>query len=126
MSLQVQVENASQTPFVLGKIAVVQERLFREHTGGKLELLGTTATPDEFSQDLLPFSDIQEKALPTHATQAFTMSHYAYIPVSYIQFEQDVATIVASFHITNVRRDGSGTEHWSSPVKITLERKCKL
>jgi hypothetical protein len=127
MSLQVQVENASQKPLVLGRVAVAQERLYREGEKGKLELVGTTATPDEFARDRLdPFADIQEKKLSGHTSETFTIIHYAYMSSSDVQFDGDVAKIVASFHITNVRRTGSASDYWSRPVTITLPRNCKL
>jgi hypothetical protein len=49
--LQVQMQNTSPKPLVLGRVNVVQERLYRESKKGKLQLVATTATPDEFASD---------------------------------------------------------------------------
>jgi hypothetical protein len=127
LSLQVQMENASQKPLVLGRVNVAQERLYREGQKGKLELIGTTATPDEFPSDLAdPFAGIEEKNLPGHTSETFTIVHCAYISSSAFQSDGHAARITASFHITNVRRDGSVSDYWSRPITITLPQNCEL
>jgi len=125
LSLQVQMENASQKPLVLGRINVAQQRLYREGQKGKLELVGTTATADEFTSDLADsFAAIEEKKLSGHTSETFAIIHYAYISSSHFQLDGHVAKIMASFHITNVRRDGSESDYWSRPVTITLPQNC--
>jgi hypothetical protein len=127
LSLQLQVENDSQLPLVLGSVNVLQERLYREGQKGKLELIGTTATPDEFPSDLAdPFAGIEEKNLPGHTSETFTIVHCAYISSSAFQSDGHAARITASFHITNVRRDGSVSDYWSRPITITLPQNCEL
>jgi len=127
LSLQVQMENAPQKPLVLGRVNVAQERLYREGQNGELKLVGTTATPDEFASALTgSFSDIEEKKLSGRMSETFTLLHYANIPASDFQSDGRVARITASFHITNVRRDGSVSDHWSRPVTIALPQNCEL
>jgi len=121
------MENASQKPLVLGRLSVAQERLYRAGQKGKLELVGTTATPDEFTSDLAnPSADVEEKNLSAHTSETFTIIHYAYISSSAFQSDGHVVRIRASFHITNVRRDGSASDYWSAPVTITLPQNCEL
>jgi hypothetical protein len=127
LSLQVRMENASEKPLVVGRLNVVQERLYRAGRNGELELIETTATPDEFTSDLAnPFADIEEKNLPGHTNETFTIIHYAYISSSAFQSDGHVVRIRASFHITNVRRDGTASDYWGAPVTITLPQKCAL
>jgi len=127
LSLQVQIENASQEPLVLGRVYVVNERLYRKGQKGMLELVGTTPTPDEFtSEPASPFADIEEKKLAGHTSETLTIIHYAYISLSDFQSDGHAARIWVSFQITNVRRDGSVSEYWSRPVVITLPAVCDL
>ncbi len=76
LSLQVQIENASQAPLVLGRVYVEQEHIYRKGQKGTLELVGTTATPDEFTSDPAgPFADIEEKKLAGHTSETLTIIH---------------------------------------------------
>ncbi len=127
LSLQVQIENASQAPLVLGMVNVAQERIYRKGRKGTLELVGTTATPDEFTSDPASrFADIEERKLAGHTSETLTIIHYAYISSAGFQADGHAARIWASFHVTNVRRDGSVSEYWSRPVAIPLPEICDL
>ncbi len=127
LSLQVEMENSSQERVVLGRVNVAQERLYREGEQGKLELAGTSATPDEFTSNLTnPYEEIEEKALSGHTRKTFTIMHYAYVSESFVQWDGNVGRIIASFHVTNVRRDGRMFSYWSHPVAIILPQKCEL
>jgi hypothetical protein len=131
MTLQVELANVSQEPLLIGRINVAQERVYRKDDKDRLELLETTNAPDEFIPlDILhpiaPFADIQEQSLAKNASKIVAITHYAYLSSSHIQIDGNTAEILASFHITNVRRDGSGSDYWSDPVKLTLPRNCQL
>jgi hypothetical protein len=132
MSLKIELGNMTQESLVVGRVAVAQERIYRKDEKGKLVLVETTRTPDEFvATDAVAtdpserFAAIQEKELSTNAVEAFTTIHYAYISSSHIQYAGDTASVIASFHITNGRRDGSASDYWSGPVTVNLPRICK-
>lgn len=127
LSLRVEIKNASPEPLVLGRVSVAQERLYREGEKGELKLVGTSATPDEFTSNLTnPFEDIEEVVLPSNTSKIFTIIHYAYVSASHIQRDGDLRRIIASFHVTNVRQDGQVSGYWSFPTAIALPQRCEL
>jgi hypothetical protein len=127
MVLRVELRNEAQDSLVLGRIEVAQERVYRKGAKGNPELIGTTNVPDEFVDPNSPddFADIQEQNLPRHASKTFTTVHYVYL-ADLPSPDGTSRKLIVSFHITNVRRDGSASEYWSDPITITLPRDCTV
>jgi hypothetical protein len=128
ISLQVRIHNTSTEALVVGRTQIAQERLWRDTDKGKLELIRTSDTPDEFVHSSHPdaFGEIQEQHLPIHGTKTISMSHHVYLSPKDVQHVGGSRKVIVSFHVTNVRRDGSVSDYWSEPVSIVLPEGCSL
>lgn len=128
ITLQVALSNVSKEPLVLGRIGIEQERLWKQVKNGSLELIRTTDTPDDFAppSDSDSFANTREHQLSRQGAKSFTITHYVYLAPSDLQLLGGNPKVIASFHITNVRKNGSASDYWSGPISIAVPVNCKV
>jgi hypothetical protein len=126
-SLRIDVINESKEPLIIDAIQVSQERFWRESDRGKFELIRASNVPDEFvpSNSVAAPGESEELHVPAHTTKTFTLVHYVYVKPTDIQHAGKNRQIIASFHVTNVRKDGSAYDYWSNPISIVLPQGCE-
>ncbi|MBZ5600638.1 MAG: hypothetical protein LAN83_20230 [Acidobacteriia bacterium] len=127
LNLRLDLTNNSRVPLTIGRVQIAQERLWRE--GGKGELIAgrVTDTPDEFvAPDAVNDSEkIEELQLAPNAGKTFRLTHYVHLLPTDLRSDGKSQHFIASFHITNVRRDGSLSEYWTCPIVISLPQRCE-
>ena len=137
--LQVVLRNTSSRPLKLGDVRIAQERIYRKNQEGKMELVETTASPDEFSpesvagpvpeqadRDGVRRAAVGKNVLLRGERETFELRHYVYFTPSDLQSKRGSLYLTASFHITNVLRDGQAADYWSDPITIELPPNCEF
>lgn len=129
LTLRIVLRNESDAPITTGKIGSAKERLYNRTEQYGLKLINTTATPDEFSPaDILDnkTDEIREQIIPAGSDATFTIVHYTYVPPVAITRGRPNSEILASFEVTNVRKDGKHSSYWSEPSSIKIPLTCKV
>jgi len=128
MTLEVKLSNTSNAPLVLGRIEIAQERLWKKDSKGNLELIRVSDPPDEFAPPAASdnFGGIHEHELLRRGTKTIRVDHHVYLAPTDLQTSGTHQTVIASFHITDVRRDGGASDYWTGPISIALPVDCKV
>ena len=128
MTLQAEFENLSGGPLVFGRVEALQQRFYSEGDDGKLSLMRTSDTADDFEpRDIVSgeFPAVQEQLVPAGVAKVLTVNSYIYLQPSDAQIIHGKRQLIVSFHITNLRRDGSASTYWMTPLYIRVPDNCE-
>jgi hypothetical protein len=126
-SLEISLKNLSSASIRVGKIVVNRERIYHKGSHG-LELVRNTESFDEFVPPDGENSEervaTEETVLQKNAVKVLSAEEYIYLDHADLQYEGRDATIIASFHVSNVHTDGTISDYWTDPTTIKLPSGC--
>jgi len=127
LDLEVKITNSSRRPLGVGRIEVARERFYRDDSG-RLSLLGTSATPDEFPpMDSAGATEgRQDSTLAVNSTKAFRLAHYIHLLPKDVESVVHDRKLIVSFEVTNVESNGHASEYWTRPITIVLPEDCQI
>jgi hypothetical protein len=125
--VKIYLKNISKHKVAVGKITLINERLYRGYANDKLSLIRTTPVPDEFGTSFLPgdgFPDIVDEEFSAGAEKFIEVKEYLYIVPGDVQTRLNKRVLLVSFHVTNLLHNGDGNEYWTDPMSIGLPESC--
>jgi hypothetical protein len=126
MILTITLSNRSKHPLAVGKIHIAQERFWTNVHKENLGLIRTSDPPDELAASDAPpaFGEDEDQRLANNAARTFTVTHHVYVTGTDLQHDGKNRKIIVSFHVTNVRKDGSFSDYWSDQIDVALPQGC--
>ena len=125
VSLNLEINNRSSEPLLVGRLEIAREKFYRLNGHGKLTLIDMSNAPDEFVSDpTAPPEHINEETLAPAARKRIAFDHIIYFMPQEVLTDAKGQHILVSFDVSNVPNNGRVAEYWTTPVPIVLPKGC--
>jgi hypothetical protein len=127
VALNIEVNNRSAEPLLLGRIEIAREKFYRLNVQGKPALIDLSTAPDEFVSDpTAPPEHIAEETLAAGSRKRLELDHIIYFMQKEVLKDAKGQRVLVSFDVTSVPNNGRVSEYWTAPIAIAIPKGCML